>query len=80
MESIRYIESFPLNSKGAYYLARLYAEIDSLDSFFEYANYEPRFFETPFFRKWITNPVVINDPRFKELMDKMDLPMPAGYE
>ena len=34
----------------------------------------------PYFRKWVTNPKVINDPRFKQLMEKMGLPMPVGYE
>jgi len=80
MERIRYIESKTINPARAFYLAQLYAEIDSLDKFFEYANYEPRHIDAIYFRKWVENPKVINDPRFKQLMDKMGLPMPKGYE
>jgi len=31
----------------------------------------------PWLRKDIENPKVIADPRFKQLMDKMNLPMPV---
>ena len=80
MEFIQSIKDQPLNSWSAFQLAGLYAEIDSLDRFFEYANYEPPSYATPYFRKMITNPNVFRDPRFKELMVKFDLPMPKGYE
>jgi hypothetical protein len=80
MELIQSIKDKPLNSMRALEVADLYAEIDSLDSFFEYANYEPPSHLVPYFRKTITNPNVFRDPRFKELMVKFDLPMPKGYE
>jgi tetratricopeptide (TPR) repeat protein len=80
MEFIQSIEEMPLNSWRAFQLAGLYAEIDSLDRFFEYANYEPPSYATPYFRKLITNTNVFRDPRFNELMAKFDLPMPKGYE
>jgi len=80
MDFIQSMKDQPLNSGIAFQLAGLYAEIDSLDRFFEYANYEPPSYATPYFRKMITNPNVFRDPRFKELMMKFDLPMPEGYE
>ena len=80
IEVIQSIKDRPLNSWSAYRLASLYAEIDSLDRFFEYANFEPPSYATPYFRKNISNPNVFRDPRFKELMAKFDLPMPKGYE
>jgi adenylate cyclase len=80
MGIIRSIKDKPLNSWRAYLLADLYAEIDSLDRFFEYANFEPPSYSAPYLRVIITNPNVLKDPRFKELMAKFDLPMPQGYE
>jgi hypothetical protein len=80
MDLIQSAKDSPLNSGTAFQLASLYAEIDSLDRFFEYANYEPPLYATPYLRKMITNPKVFRDPRFKELMVKFDLPMPVGYE
>jgi len=80
MDFIQSIRDQPLNSGIAFQLAGLYAEIDSLDRFFEYANYEPPSYATPYFRKMITNPNVFRDPRFKDLMVKFELPMPEGYE
>jgi len=76
MKIIREMESEPLNSWNARNLATLYAEIDSLDRFFQYANYEPAHAFMPWLRKSIDNPNIIADPRFKQLMDKMNLPMP----
>ncbi len=79
MEVIQKVLAYPLNSYRAVTRCKLYAEIDSLDRFFEYANYEPPHAFSPWFRKTITNPKVINDPRYRQLMDKMNLPMPEGY-
>ena len=76
MEIIRMLEA-NLNSITSYGLSILYAEIDSLDKFFEYANYEPAHAFHPWLRVGIENPKVIADPRFKQLMDKMNLPMPV---
>jgi adenylate cyclase len=80
MEIIEHYKKPPLNSYRAFNLALLYSEIDSLDQFFRYASYEPLFYEAPYFRKFIDNPKIFEDPRFKQLMDKMNLPMPEGYE
>lgn len=71
---------FPLNSWQAYRRAQIYAEIDSLDRFFEYANYDPPHASVPWLRKTITNPKIIQDPRYTELMNKMNLPMPKAYK
>lgn len=79
MNVIKSIEGQTMNSLSALALAALYAEIDSLDKFFEYANYEPPHAFAPWFRVETKNPKVIRDPRFKELMNKMNLPMPKGY-
>ena len=65
-----------LNPFNSVSLALLYAEIDSLDQFFEYANYEPTHAFHPWLRVEVKNPKVINDPRFEQLMSKMNLPMP----
>ena len=70
------LENQPLNSFRALMLAHLYALIDNLDKFFEYANYEPAHAWAPWLRVNVDNPLIISDPRFKELMDKMNLPMP----
>lgn len=72
--------SIPINSQRAHARAHMCANLDSLDRFFEYANYEPPHAFFPWFRVTIGNPKITNDPRFKELMDKMNLPMPEGYE
>ena len=80
LELIQSIKDQPLNSWRAYRLAGLYAEIDSIDRFFEYVNYEPPSYATPYVRTKGTNPKLFQDPRFKELMEKFDLPMPKGYE
>jgi hypothetical protein len=80
MDFIQSVKDQPLNSISAVQLADLYAEIDSLDRFFEYANYEPPSHLVPYFRKMNKNPNVFRDPRFTELMVKFDLPMPKGYE
>ena len=79
MEKIRILEE-NLNSFNSVALSALYAEIDSLDKFFEYANYEPAHAFHPWLRVSIKNPRVIADPRFKQLMDKMNLPMPVLKE
>ena len=72
------LENQPLNSFRALMLAHLYALIDNLDKFFEYANYEPAHAWAPWLRVNVDNPLIISDPRFKELMDKMNLPMPEA--
>ncbi len=79
MEKIRTLEE-NLNSFTSVALSMLYAEIDSLDKFFEYANYEPAHAFHPWLRVSVKNPRVIADPRFKQLMDKMNLPMPVLKE
>jgi adenylate cyclase len=79
MNLIQSVEQQPMNSLKAFALATIYSEIDSLDRFFQYANYEPPSHFAPWFRVNIENPKVIKDPRFKQLMDKMNLPMPMGY-
>jgi hypothetical protein len=79
MEVLQHALGFPINPWHAWVRAHLYAEIDSLDKFFKYANYEPPLYAAPWYRKKITNPKVIQDPRYKQLMDKMNLPMPQGY-
>jgi len=76
MKLMQKVNSYPINPWRAWVRAQLYAEIDSLDRFFEYANYEQPHAFFPWFRKAISNPKVIQDPRFKQLMDKMNLPMP----
>lgn len=76
MHLIHELENLPINSINAYLLALSYSETDSLDKFFKYANYEPAHAWAPWFRVNIKNPLVIRDPRFKILMDKMNLPMP----
>ncbi len=77
IEIINDIKNEPINSWNALNLAHLYASIDSLDRFFQYANYEPAHAFMPWLRKDITNRKIIADPRFKQLMDKMNLPMPV---
>ena len=67
----------PQGSFSSFVLAGAYAEIDSADQFFKYANYEPANAFVPWFRKGVSSKVIIEDPRFKQLMDKMNLPMPA---
>jgi hypothetical protein len=79
MEVLQHVLDFQINPRQAWMRAHLYTEIDSLDKFFEYANYEPPFYAAPWYRKTIINPKVIQDPRYKQLMDKMNLPMPQGY-
>lgn len=74
------LKSAPLNGDMAFVLANLYSELDSLDQFFNYANYEPAAFDMPYLRVFVHNPKVIKDPRFRKLMDKWNLPMPEGYE
>ncbi len=56
MNVIRSIEGQPMNSLSALALARLYSEIDSLDKFFEYANYEPPSHFAPWIRVNTENP------------------------
>ena len=67
-------------------LAVVYAQLGNSDKFFEYANFpQPHAFH-PWLRVMINDPNVvpdpairhslISDPRFKQLMDKMNLPMP----
>jgi hypothetical protein len=80
MEMLEHVLSYPISSWQAYRRAQIYAEIDSLDRFFEYANYDPPHAFAPWLRKTITNPKIIQDPRYKELMDKMNLPMPQAIE
>lgn len=76
MEIIREMESniSPFYSFG---LALLYAQMNNADKFFEYANYpQPHAFH-PWLRVMVQNPEIFADPRFKQLMDKMNLPMPV---
>lgn len=75
-ELIKQMQSEPLNSYNALVLASLYGRADSLDKFFEFANYEPPHAWFPWLRKNVDNSKLINDPRFKQLMVKMNLPMP----
>ncbi len=77
-EGMRQIEMLKqnINAFNSFGLALLYAEMDSLDQFFEYANYQPIHAFHPWLRVEISNPKIIADPRFKQLMDKMNLPMP----
>ena len=79
-EMLEHMLSYPLNSWRAYARSRVYAEIDSLDRFFEYANYQSPHAFAPWLRKFVTNPKIIKDPRYRKLMDKMNLPMPHGYK
>jgi len=67
----------PPGSFSSWVLAGAYAEIDSADQFFKYANYEPAIAFVPWLRKGVSSKVIIEDPRFKQLMDKMNLPMPV---
>lgn len=80
MEMLEHVLSYPISSLQAHRRAQIYAEIDSLDRFFEYANYDPPHAFAPWLRKTITNLKIIQDPRYKELMDKMNLPMPRDYK
>jgi TolB-like protein/Tfp pilus assembly protein PilF len=66
-----------MNPINSVWLAVTYAKLDSADRFFEYANYEPAHAFHPWLRVAVNNPKIIADPRFKQLMDKMNLPMPA---
>lgn len=70
----------PPGSFKSWVLAKAYAEIDSADQFFKYANYEPAIAFVPWFRKGVRSAVIIGDPRFKELMNKLNLPMPVNLE
>jgi tetratricopeptide (TPR) repeat protein len=76
MEIIREMES-NINPYYSFGLALLYAAMNNADKFFEYANYsQPHAFH-PWLRVMVRNPEIIADPRFKQLMDKMNLPMPV---
>jgi hypothetical protein len=55
MAVIRSIEEKPMNSLSALLLATLYSEADSLDKFFQYANYEPPSHFAPWYRVNIEN-------------------------
>lgn len=79
-EMLEHILSYPLNSWQAYMRSLIYAEIDSVDNFFDYASYQPAHALAPWIRKNITNLKIIQDPRYRKLMDKMNLPMPLGGE
>ena len=70
----------PPGSFTSYVLAKAYAEIDSVDQFFKYANHEPPYAFVPWFRQVVTSSVIINDPRYKKLMDKLNLPMPLNSQ
>lgn len=80
MEVLDRMLSRPLNARRALLRACVYAEIDSVDQFFQYASYEPHAYSLPWLRKRIKSPSVIEDPRYREFMNKMNLPMPQGYE
>jgi len=75
MEIIQQLEANP-NSILAFLLAYLYAKMGNTDKFFEYANFEPPHAFHPWLRVAVENPKVITDPRFRKLMEKMNLPMP----
>ena len=79
-EMLDHILSYPLSSGRAYVCSEIYAEIDSVDKFFECAFYQPTYAFTPWLRKTVTNPKILQDPRYEKLMDKMNLPMPLGGE
>ena len=78
-EMLEHILSYPLNSWRAFTRCKVYAEIDSVDRFFEYTDYQPPHAFTPWLRKMISNPKIIQDPRYRKLMNTMNLPMPQGY-
>lgn len=75
MEIIKEMETY-VNPYYAFGLAMLYAQLDDADKFFQYANYDQPHAFHPWLRVSVTNPRIIADPRFKQLMDKMNLPMP----
>ena len=76
MQAIRVLEK-NLNPINSVFLASAYAEMDSADRFFEYANFEPAHAFHPWLKVFVNNPMIIADPRYKQLMDKMNLPMPV---
>jgi tetratricopeptide (TPR) repeat protein len=71
------IKSIPINSFTALMIGRIYGDIDSLDQFFEFTNYRPAHCWLPWIRVTVGNQNVVQDPRFKDLMDEMNLPMPT---
>jgi tetratricopeptide (TPR) repeat protein len=75
-EQLENILSYPLSSGRAYVCSKIYAEIDSVDKFFECAFYQPTYAFTPWLRKTVTNPKILRDSRYEKLMDEMNLPMP----
>jgi len=77
MEIIQQLESNP-NSITSFELAFIYANMGNSNKFFEYANFDPPHAFHPWLRVAVENPKIIADPRFKQLMDKMNLPMPAN--
>jgi len=79
-EQLEHILSYPLSSGRVYVCSEIYAEIDSVDKFFECAFYQPTYAFMPWLRKTITNPKILRDPRYEKLMDKMNLPMPLVGE
>jgi len=76
MEIIQEMET-NINPYYAVDLAISYAQLDDANKFFQYANYEPAHAFHPWLRVIVQNPNIIADPRFKQLMDKMNLPMPV---
>ena len=77
MEIIQEMET-NINPYYAFGLANLYAQLDDANKFFQYANYDQPHAFHPWLRVSVTNARFITDPRFKQLMDKMNLPMPQG--
>ena len=66
-----------INPYYAVSLAMVYSQLGDVEKFFKYANHpQPHAFH-PWLRVFVTNRDILVDPRFKELMDKMNLPMPV---
>jgi tetratricopeptide (TPR) repeat protein len=75
LEVINEVEA-NINPYYAVGLSKIYSGLNNADKFFEYANYSPPHAFHPWLRVIVDNPNIITDPRFKQLMDKMNLPMP----
>ncbi len=69
-------ERMPPGGFTSWVLAGAYADHDSTEQFFEYANDEPAFATLPWLRHGVKSEAVLRDPRFKQFMDKLNLPMP----
>ena len=79
MEIIEEMKS-NINPYYAFCLALLYSQMNNADEFFYYANYPQPHAFNPWFRVMVKNQEIFKDPRFKQLMDKMNLPMPVSQQ